>query len=161
MRATLKCHKCQLFFPSGIMVKYASPTSVNEYYYCPDCLKEKQEEDDFRQEIAAIFGHYPAGKCNTQRKHIRAKYGYTNSTILDCLHYIYEVEKWPIPEEPTLGVVTPTNIEKTMKYKRLQASKGSLFAQAQNETIIKKIVPIRENKKDNKTYLNPDDFLDD
>ena len=71
------------------------------------------------------------------------------------------MEHWTIPEEPTLGAVTPTNIEKAMSYKRMQANKGSIFAQAQHETIIKKDVPIRENKQNNKIYLNPDDFLDE
>ena len=91
---------------------------------------------------------------------LKEDYGYSDQTIIDCLHYAYDVEHIE-KQKNTLYFVSPAMVERMMKYKREQAAKGSSFAQAMNTSFTKYVVPMQQDKPREKKILNPDDFLDD
>lgn len=79
-----------------------------------------------------------------ERKRLITQYGYTDSTIMDCLDYLYNVLKMKVLSK-SLCLVTPTNIERMKKYKREQAMAAGYIIAAANTPIIERKVAITEN----------------
>ena len=157
------CHMCRQQFKREELIDYARAGSKTSYSFCPACLKKEQEKEWFYNEICKIFGvKAPGPQINAEHKRIQDTYGYTDQTIIDCLHYVYEIEKIP-QKKVTLYFVNPTMIEKMMKYKRMLAAEGNSFAQAIKETTQREsiIVKVREATPRKPEILNPDEFLDD
>lgn len=158
MRTTKQCHSCKKQFKYSDLIDYASPGAKTMYSYCKDCLKEKQDRDAFSMKVCQIFGiKSPGPQIWTERKRLRDTYGYTDQTIIDCLDYIYGVEKKKKLTE-SLVLVKPSTIERMMKYKK-QKSAG--IVQSLKTEMIEHIVPIKENTTSKKNEWNPDDWLDD
>ena len=61
----------------------------------------------------------------------------------------------------SLCLVTPTNVEKMLQYKKRQLAKAELLATAANQETKEYVVPVKEIEDRKKEILNPDDFLDD
>ena len=162
MKPTLVCSKCHDTFRREEMVKYASINCKTALWYCPKCLQEKQENEWFINEICRIFGvKSPGGRIYKERLELKEKYGYTDKTIIECLEYVYNVEKLK-KDSVSLYFVKPDMIEKMMKYKRSLAAEGNSFAQAMKEaTYTEYVVPIREATERKNEFLNPDDYFDD
>ena len=160
-KATLVCHVCHLIFRREEMVKYATLNAKTAYWYCPDCLKEVQENEWFANEICRIFGtKRPGQQIYTERKKLKEKYGYTDKTIINCLNYVYEVEKIK-KLKSTLYFVNPTNVEKMAQYNRTKENVGNSIAQAAKSEYKEYIVPIKEDKKKEKPQFDFDSFFDD
>ena len=163
MNLTRQCHGCKQSFRKTELVEYFSASGKTSNWYCPKCLEEKKEREYFSDTICSIFGlKSPGPVIWTQRKRLHNKYGYTDATILDCLEYMYKVEHYHKLSE-TLGLVTPTNVEKMLRYKKSQDYQKNVIASAaQNEKYVEVPVAIRESHQEQeKVFLNPDDFLYD
>ena len=157
---TYKCYGCKEKFPKSQLVSYASIRAKNPQNYSPNCLKEKQARESFSEKVCAIFGlKAPGPRIWTERKRLMDNYGYTDSVIVDCLDYIYKVEKKKKLAE-SLCLVNPTMVEKMMQYKRMEQNKNYSIIAAMQTQSQEYVVPISENttKKDNKWDL--DDWLD-
>lgn len=158
-KLTKQCYSCKQQFRKSELVDYCSINSNTLHSYCPKCLAEKQERDLFSQKVCQIFGtKSPGPQIWTERKRLREKYGYTDSIIIDCLDYIYNVEKIKKKSE-TLYFVTPSMIEKMRQWKREEQQKNNGIIAAYQTKYNEYIVPIKENNISNKTNWNPDDWL--
>lgn len=161
LRKIKQCYVCKQQFRREELVDYAPPGVKNLQSYCPTCLKEKQNKDKFSQAVCSIFGiKSPGPRIWKERQNLIAKYGYTDDIIIDCLDYIYNVQKTKKLSE-TLYLVNPPMIEKMLKYKHQKEREGWSIANAIAATNNVKVhfVPIRE-KKDKQADWDPDDFLD-
>ena len=59
-----------------------------------NCYEDNIEREKFSNKVCEIFGiKSPGPVIWTQRKKLRDTYGYTDSAIIDCLEYIYNVLK--------------------------------------------------------------------
>lgn len=155
-----KCCKCNQSFPRDEIVDYASENATSPRPYCPKCLIEKKEREKFIKEICIIFGiKRPGPKIWTQRKRIIETYGYTDNIIVDCLDYLYNVEKVKKITE-TLGLVTPTNVNKMMKWKKSKEYLGGAIANAMQTETKEQFIPIKEAEKLDEPIINPDDWID-
>ena len=154
-RATHKCFGCKEIFRTEEMINY------NNQWYCKKCHEEKLSREYFSAQVCRIFGiKAPGPKIWTERKRIVEKYGYTDKTIIDCLEYAYNVEHIQ-KKSTTLYFVSPPMIEKMKAYKRIEQSKAISLAQATNQEVYEHIVPIKENKKNQKKTYDPDEWLGD
>lgn len=161
MRLTKQCYNCKEQFRKTELVDYASPRSKAMYSYCPKCLKERQARDLFFDKVCTIFGlKSPGPRIWTERKRLQETYGYTDDIIIDCLDYIYCVEKKKKLAE-SLCLVNPTTVEKMLQYKSAKEHEGLSIAQAAQIETKEYIVPIKENNKQKKESWDPDDWLDD
>ena len=157
---TKKCHGCGESFLRDQLIDYASPGAKTLYSYCQKCYKEKIAKDKFSEKVCLIFGlKNPGPRIWKDRKLIQEKYGYTDDTIVDCLDYIYNVKKLKKLSE-SLCLVTPTNIEQMMQYKRQQEYNNNKIISAMKTETCEHIVNIKENTSSNKTEWNPDDWID-
>ena len=156
------CHLCKEKFKREDLIDYARAGAMTAYSYCPKCLAIVQQKEWFEREICKIFSiKAPGPQINTERKRLIDKYGYTDQTIIDCLHYVYDVKKIK-QEKVTLYFVTPTMIDEMMRYKRTLAAEGRNLAQAIQKASFKEyVVPVREATPRQKELLNPDDYFDD
>ena len=117
MRKTYKCHNCHQIFRAEEIIEYASLNSKTSYRYCKNCYEQQKSRDEFSNKICEIFGiKRPDVKIWTQRKYLIDTYGYTDNIIIDCLDYVYNVEKFK-KQKSTLGLVNPISVEKMIKYK--------------------------------------------
>lgn len=161
IRTTHKCYGCKETFRTDEMINYASLTATTTHWYCSKCYAEKLARERFLSEVCRIFGvKAPGPQIWTERKRIINTYGYTDDTIIDCLNYIYEIEKIQ-KKKPTLFFVTPPMVEKMKQYKRKEQSKAMSLVQATKQEVCEHIVPIKENIKNKKTIYNPDEWLGD
>lgn len=162
MAKTKKCFKCGQIFRREELIDYARAGATTLHSFCPTCLELEQIKERFDNEVCKIFGiKKPGTQINTERKRLIDTYGYTDQTILDCLHYVYDVKKIP-PKKATLYFVTPTMVDEMMKYKRTLATEGRSLAQAmQSSSFTEYVVPVREATPRQKQLLNPDDYFDD
>ena len=163
MNLTRQCYGCKQSFRKTELVEYFSASGRTSHWYCPKCLEEKKEREHFSDTICSIFGlKSPGPVIWTQRKRLQNEYGYTDATILDCLEYMYKVEHRRKLSE-TLYLVTPTNVEKMLRYKKSQDYKNNVIASAtQTGHYVEVPVAIRESDQpQEKIFLNPDDFLYD
>ena len=162
MRQTLKCYSCKDDFPREQVVSYASPGAKTMYNYCPKCLMEKQSRDRFSIKVCQIFGlKNPGPRIWTERKRLIETYGYTDDVIIDCLDYIYSIEKKKKLAE-SLFLVNPPTVERMMRWKRSKQTEANILAAAYTSTETREhVVSIQENKRHNKEILNADDFLEE
>ena len=160
-RTIKQCYECKEKFRIEELVDYAGPRAKVMHSYCPNCLKEKQSRDKFSDKVCAIFGlKGPGPRIWTERKRIIQTYGYTDDTIIDCLDYIYNIEKKKVLSE-SLCLVKPPMVDKMMRYKRAKENESFKLAQAMNMETVEYIVPIKENNVSNKVILDPDTLLED
>jgi len=159
IRPTHKCHTCKEIFPNQEMINYASPKSQTAYWYCMKCYEERVAQDNFIMAVCSIFGiKNPGPRIWTERKRLIENYGYTDDMIVDCLDYIYNVEKKKKLTE-TLFLVNPYTMDKMKQYKKAQERASMQLAAATNTTMHEYIAPIQENPVKKKTF-DPDEWLD-
>lgn len=128
--------------------------------YCPKCFKEKQARERFSNKVCSIFGlKSPGPRIWKERERLQNTYGYTDDIIIDCLDYIYYVEKKKKLAE-SLCLVTPYAVEKMLRYKKTQENKASNIIRAVRTETNEYVVPIKENTTKKKESWNPDDWLD-
>lgn len=155
-----QCFSCKEKFNKQELVDYASPYAKILHSYCPKCLKEKQAKDRFSDKVTLIFGiKAPGGRIWTERKRLIEKYGYTDDILIDCLDYIYKVEKKKVLAE-SLCLITPATVDKMRQYKREQEKQSLSLAAATNTSTQEYIVPIQENHKKNIINYDLDEWLD-
>lgn len=161
MKVTATCHDCKEVFRKEEMIQYASPTGKTLYWYCHNCYEERMARERFSRKVCEIFQlKSPGPRIWTERKRLRNNYGYTDDTIVDCLEYIYEVEKKDKLAE-SLALVTPRYVAAMKTWKAQQkALGGRLIAASQTTTVEKRIVNIPEPKSVKKE-INLDDGLYD
>ena len=157
MYLTKQCYGCKQPFRKTELVDYAAPGTKTMHSYCPKCLEEKHQREDFSNKVCQIFGIKSPGPIIwTQRKKLMETYGYTDNTIIDCLDYLYNIKNMKKLSE-TLVLVTPKSVNEMMEYKKNKV--GQIVRAAQMETK-EYVVPIRERPKKKKIDWNPDDWLD-
>lgn len=128
--------------------------------YCPKCFKEKQARERFSNKVCSIFGlKSPGPRIWKERERLQNTYGYTDDIIIDCLDYIYCVEKKKKLAE-SLCLVTPYAVKKMLRYKKTQENKASNIIRAVRTETNEYVVPIKENTTKKKESWNPDDWLD-
>lgn len=160
IRPTHKCFKCKEVFRNEEMVEYSGPRSNTKHWYCKQCHDKQIEKDRFSDTVCRIFGiKLPGAMIWTQRERLINEYGYTDDTIIQCLEYIYNVEKYK-KIKPTLGLVTPTNIDKMRQYQRTKKNNSLNLAHAMQTEYKEYIVPVQEFKQKKQELLNPDDWLE-
>ena len=162
MKDTCKCFGCKQEFRKEELVKYFSFSGKTSNWYCPKCLEEKQSRERFSDKACQIFGiKSPGPRIWAERKRLMNTYGYTDDIIIDCLDYIYNVQHVRKLSE-SLCLITPTNVEKMMKYKKEQEYQQNVIAETAAKQNIKVIFSREtENVGRKKEKLNPDDFLYD
>lgn len=161
IRQTRKCYDCKQEFRKEEMVEYASAKATVAHWYCPACLQKKQDREMFSDRVCEIFGiKGPGPRIWTERKRLQDTYGYTDSVIIDCLDYIYNVKHYKKLSE-SLVLVKPQMVDEMKKWKRGESNKlnGLLAAMAQPVEHVQ--VEVQENTHSNKKIINADDFLDD
>lgn len=161
MKLTKKCYGCKQDFRREELVDYASPMAKTMQSYCPKCLAEKQAREKFSNKVCMIFGiKSPGPRIWTERKRLIETYGYTDDIIVDCLEYIYIVEKKKKFAE-SLCLVNPPTVEKMKRWKTSEEYKARELARAVKMQTREYIVPIKENTTNNKEILNADDYLEE
>jgi len=162
IRPTHKCFICKEIFRNEDMVNYATARAQKANWYCRDCYNKKIEQERFLEKVCEIFGSKaPGSKIWTQRKRLQQNYGYTDSVLIDCLDYIYNVKKIKKTTD-TLGYINPSLVEEMKKYKRAQEAKNNLIISSINTPIEEHFVDVQENNsKKIKEKINPDDWLFD
>lgn len=143
------------------MVEYTTISGKTSYWFCRNCYEDKLAREAFQNKVCMIFGiKAPGPVIWTQRKRLMNKYGYTDQVIIDCLDYIYNVEhKLKLAE--SLGLVTPTMVEKSQKWKHRQQIESAAIGAAANTKLVNHFVNIKENDEVIKEDYNPDDWLED
>lgn len=162
IRPTHKCHTCKEVFKNEEMINYATPRAKTSYWYCKKCYEKKIWREKFIDKICIIFGvKAPGSKVWKQRERLQENYGYSDEVLINCLDYIYNVEKFKILN-PTLGLITPAMVDKMMRYKRQEKHKSLNLAAALQTEVREHIVPIKENIGGRKKVsYDPDEWLDD
>jgi len=161
MKLTKKCYGCKQEFRREELVDYAGPAAKTMQSYCPKCLAEKQAREKFSDKVCMIFGiKAPGPRIWTERKRLIETYGYTDDVIVDCLEYIYTVEKKKKFAE-SLTLIKPPMVEKMKRWKASEDYKARELVRATKMQVREFVVPIKENTKDNKEILNADDFLEE
>lgn len=159
MKLTRKCCQCKQSFNKSEMIEYASPGAKTMQWYCPECLEKKHSRENFANTICKIFGtKAPGARIWKERLRLEEKYGYTDSTIIECLNYLYNVEH-NNKSIVSLYLVTPTNVEKAIQWKRERKEQANSLIAAMEEEHREIVFPLKQNKKSNKEILNADDFL--
>ena len=159
MLLTRKCHGCKQDIRKEEMIQYTSLSGKSSYWFCKTCYEEKMARERFQTKVCQIFGiKSPGPVIWTQRKKLRDTYGYTDDAIVDCLEYIYNVQKKKILSE-SLVLVNPKSMAQ-MKIWRTnkKAQAGSIVAAIASTETKEYIVPIKENTK-KREEINLDDAL--
>ena len=162
MQLTRKCYGCKQDIRKEEMVQYSSPSGKTSYWYCKNCYEDKIEREKFSNKVCEIFGiKSPGPVIWTQRKKLRDTYGYTDSAIVDCLEYIYNVMKLSKLSE-SLVLVNPKKIRNMKAWRAEQKARASSIAAAIANTEVREhVVKIRENTKKKKEINLDDALLDD
>lgn len=154
------CYTCKQKFPRKELIDYASIGTKTMHSYCLKCYKERLEREKFSEKVCSIFGiKTPGPRIWSERKRIQEKYGYTDDTIIECLNYIYNIEKIKKISE-TLFFVNPINVEKAIKYKEKEQYNNYKIITSINVPMQEHIVTAQENIKSNKQNWNPDDWIE-
>lgn len=161
MKLTRRCADCKQDIRKEEMIQYSTLSGKTTYWLCKDCYEKRLDRERFSNKVCEIFGiKSPGPRIWTERKRLQDTYGYTDNTIIDCLDYIYNIEKRNALYE-SLCLVKPASVERMKKWKTTHNGRiGSLVAAAANTKIETHYVPIRENVSTIQP-LNPNDFLDD
>ena len=159
MRITRKCSECKQDFRKEELIEYTTVSGKTSKWYCRNCYEDKLSRERFQNKVCQIFGlKSPGPLIWTQRKRLRDTYGYTDDTIVDCLEYIYHVEKKKILKD-SLGLVQPYMVERMRKWKaEKKAIAGSLAAAMANTQMNEHLTQTRENTT-KKKEINLDDAL--
>ncbi len=159
MLLTRKCHGCKQDIRKEEMIQYTSLSGKSSYWFCKTCYEEKMARERFQTKVCQIFGiKSPGPVIWTQRKKLRDTYGYTDDAIVDCLEYIYNVQKKKILSE-SLVLVGPKSMAQMKAWRADQKARASGIAAAIAHTEMKEyVVPIKENKK-KREEINLDDAL--
>lgn len=162
MRLTRQCSICKEQFRKTELIEYSSITGKTKAWYCPNCLAEKQSRERFSNKVCQIFGIKSPGPIIwTQRKKLQKEYGYTDDAIINCLDYIYNVEKSQKLSE-TLVLVTPQSMERMRRWKaRKDAESASIVAAIANIEMKEQVVKVAENKKEQKEISLDDGLFND
>lgn len=154
------CYNCKEKFRAEELISYASPRAKIYHNYCPKCLIEKQSKDNFSDKVCSIFGiKAPGPRIWTERKRLQETYGYTDNSIIDCLDYIYNVEKKKKFSE-TLFLVNPATMNKMKMYKREKEKESLKLAAAITTKTNEYVAPVQVEKKKSKIEYDPDEWLD-
>ena len=160
-RAVKQCYVCKQKFRREELIDYATPGTKAMYSYCPECFEKKKAKERFSNKVCSIFGlKSPGPRIWKERQRLQDTYGYTDDTIVDCLDYIYYVEKKKKLAE-SLCLVQPYMVEKMMKYKACKEHEAMNIVRATKTEVKEYIVPIKENTTKKKESLDPDDWLED
>ena len=160
-RAIKQCYSCKEQFRKEELVDYAAPGTKTMHSYCTKCLKEKHAREAFSDKVCMIFGlKSPGPRIWKERQRLQDKYGYTDETIINCLDYIYCIEKKKKLAE-SLCLVQPYMVERMMRYKAYKEHEAMNVVRAAQVETKEYIVPIKENVTKKKESLNPDEWLDD
>ena len=159
MQLTRKCYGCKQDIRKDEMIQYTTLSGKSSYWFCKTCYEEKMARERFQTKVCQIFGiKSPGPVIWTQRKKLRDTYGYTDDAIVDCLEYIYNVQKKKILSE-SLVLVGPKSMAQMKAWRADQKARASGIAAAIAHTEMKEyVVPIKENKK-KKEEINLDDAL--
>ena len=159
MKLTRKCAGCKQDIRKEEMVEYFSPSGKTSHWFCPACLKEKQERERFSNKVCEIFGIQSPGPIIwTQRKRLQDTYGYTDDAIVDCLDYIYNEKKMNKLAE-SLALVNPRSMAEMKAWRSNRKAQASGIAASIANTEMKEYAaPVRENKT-KKKEINLDDAL--
>ena len=159
MKFTRKCAGCKEDFRKEEMVEYFSASGKTSAWYCPKCLAEKQGRERFSNKVCEIFGiKSPGPRIWTERKRLQDTYGYTDDAIIECLEYIYYVQKKNKLNE-SLYLVNPKSMLAMKSWRAEQKARGSNLAAAISKVEVKEyLVPVQEKKKEKKK-INLDDYL--
>ena len=162
MQLTRKCFGCKQDIRKEEMIQYSSPSGKTSHWYCKNCYEDKIEREKFSNKVCEIFGiKSPGPVIWTQRKKLRDTYGYTDSAIVDCLEYIYNVMKLRKLSE-SLVLVNPKNMSNMKAWRAEQKAWASSIAAAIANTEVREhVVKIRENTKKKKEINLDDALLDD
>lgn len=162
MKFTRKCYGCKEDFRKDELVQYFSASGKTSQWYCKDCLAQRLSRDNFSTKVCQIFGiKTPGPLIWTQRKNLINTYGYTDESIIDCLEYLYHVEKRSTLQE-SLGLVAPWSMEKAKQWKKAQKNKTlGIAAALANTQITEENIVIRENKKERKVTSLEDGLFDE
>lgn len=91
--AQVKCFKCKELGNKKALVKY------NAHYYHPDCYAAVLSKKNFDKCVCEIFHLIsPGPRINTEREKLLKK-GYDDIGMTRALKYIYNVKKYPVPED--------------------------------------------------------------
>lgn len=158
-RELLQCHECKEKFRRDELISYATLRSKTAYNYCKNCYQEKLARERFSEKVCNIFGiKAPGPRIWTERKRLKDTYGYTDDVLIDCLDYIYKVEKKKKFSE-SLCLINPTLVDKMMSYKRREQNKNNKIVSAINTQTNEYFVSIKENTEKKNNKWNPDDWL--
>lgn len=160
MKKTLQCFSCKQQFLREEIINHTGPRAKNGHNYCIDCLKKVQARELFSEKVCDIFGlKAPGPRIWKERERLIEKYGYTDQTIVNCLDYLYNVLGNKKLSE-SLCLVTPSNIEKMLQYKKNQEYKSNKIAEAFIENMNNKVEPQRIHIRENVTEKNEWDVDD-
>lgn len=161
MEQMYKCHTCKETFPKNKLTFYTSLGAKTGYNYCKKCYEEKIARENFSNQICKIFGiKSPGPRIWAERKRLQDTYGYTDNTIIDCLEYVYNIERKKKFAE-SLYLVKPYMVERMQQWKRTQERIENNMAYAlKNTELIEYFVPTKTENK-TVTKFNIDDFLED
>lgn len=161
MRKIKQCYGCKVQFRKEELVDYAAPGTKTMHSYCAKCFEKKKAKERFSNKVCSIFGlKSPGPRIWKERQRLQDTYGYTDDTIVDCLDYIYYVEKKKKLTE-SLCLVQPYMVEKMMKYKAHKEHEAMNIIRATKTEVKEYVVPIKENTTKKKESLDPDDWLED
>lgn len=158
MKLTKQCYSCKQEFRKTELIDYAAPGTKQMHSYCPKCLEEKHNRENFANKVCQIFGIKAPGPIIwTQRKRLRDTYAYSDDIIIDCLDYLYNIRGMKKLSE-TLVLVTPEAINDMMRYKQ---KKTEQLIKGMNMKTEEHIVPIQKPKERKKVIWDSDDWLED
>lgn len=163
MQLTRKCAECKESFRKTEMKEYQSLTGKTTLWFCPACYEKKMERERFANTVRKLFGIVsPGPQIWTERKRLFEKYGYDDATIIDCLEYLYKIEKKQVLSE-SLCLVKPPAVERMKKWKQTKQNEGQLLNAAieQSQQMKEYIVPQKKEKVKTAEILNADDFLEE
>lgn len=161
MAKTLTCYGCKEKFLKEQLTKIWSFSGKTGNWYCAKCANEKNAREAFSNAVCSIFGiKAPGPRIWTERKRLIDTYGYTDNTIIDCLNYLYNVEKKKKIAE-SLCLINPTSVDRMISWKKTQEYKAIQLAAAYKTETKEHIVPIKENTTQKTEELNPDSWLED
>lgn len=158
-KSTLKCYGCKQSFPRDEIINYTSFGAQTGHNYCKTCYEERISRDHFANEVCRIFGiKTPGPRMWAERKRLQEKLGYTDNLIVECLRYLYDVEKRKKFAE-SIYLVTPASIARMIEYKNAMKVEGNLVDDTVANNIVTKTVTLTEHKQ-NKKLLAEDVLLD-
>lgn len=159
MAKIVTCCSCKERFPKEEMTYYTSMGAQAGHYYCKPCLDEKLAREHFSLTVCEIFGlKSPGPRIWTERKRLREKLGYTDALIIECLRYLYTVEKKRKLSE-SICLVTPAAIARMLEYKEAMRVENNNLDNTVANNIIVKPIKIKTTKKEKK-ILSFDDVLE-